>query len=160
MKQNKFIYAHMKVAEIYANLSSAKRLKVGAILVKDNRILSIGYNGTPSGWDNDCEEREYIKNPENYKTSEDVYEDENGFYKLKTKQIVIHAESNCLSKIAQSNESSKGSTMFVTHSPCLECSKLIYQSGVLEVYYKHEYRSDDGIDFLNEAGVYIHQLMM
>ena len=128
MKQ-KFINAYMDVAERFAQLSSAKRLQVGAIVVKDDRIISIGYNGMPSGWDNCCEEDN------------------------KTKPEVIHAESNAISKLARGNESGEGATMFVTHQPCIDCAKLIYQSGIATVYYKNEYRSTQGLDFLNKSGV-------
>lgn len=125
----------MKAAEVYASLSSAKRLQVGAVVVKDNRIISIGYNGTPSGWDNVCE-------------------DAHG----KTKPEVIHAEANAILKLATSNESGKGATMFVTHAPCIECAKLLYVSGVNPVYYRKEYRNSDGTDFLRRCGVYIEKL--
>ena len=122
----------MDVAERFGKLSTARRLNVGAIIVKDNRIISIGYNGMPSGWDNNCENTL-----------------DNG--QLKSKPEVLHAESNAISKLARSNESGENSTLFLTHSPCLECSKLIYQSGIITVYYKHKYRSQDGIDFLDKC---------
>ena len=128
MKQ-KFIEAYMDVAERFAQLSSAKRLQVGAIVVKDDRIISIGYNGMPSGWDNCCEEDN------------------------KTKPEVIHAESNAISKLARGNESGEGATMFVTHQPCIDCAKLIYQSGIATVYYKNDYRSTQGLEFLDKSGV-------
>ena len=134
----KFISAHMKVAETYAQLSSATRLKVGAIIVKDNRIISIGYNGTPSGWDNVCE-----------------YEDKDE--QLITKSEVLHAESNALMKLARTTGDAEDAVVFITHAPCLECAKLIYQAGIAEVYYKDVYRSKDGIRFLLEANVNIQQ---
>jgi dCMP deaminase len=120
----------MDVAERFAQLSYAKRLNVGAIVVKDDRIISIGYNGMPSGWDNDCE-------------------DENN----KSKPEVLHAESNAIAKLAKSNESGDNATLFCTHSPCIDCAKLIYQSGISTVYYKDNYRSNDGIDFLKKSNV-------
>jgi len=123
--KSKFINAYMDVAERFAQLSSAKRLNVGAIVVKDDRIISIGYNGMPTGWDNCCE-------------------DENN----KSKPEVLHAESNAIAKLARSNESGEGASIFITHSPCIECAKLIYQSGITTVYYRDNYRSTDGIDFL------------
>ena len=129
--KTKFIKAYMDVAERFAQLSSAKRLQVGAIVVKDDRIISIGYNGMPSGWDNCCEEDN------------------------KTKPEVIHAESNAISKLARGNESGLGATMFVTHQPCIDCAKLIYQSGIATVYYKNEYRSTQGLDFLNKSVVQV-----
>ena len=129
MKQ-KFIDAYMDVAERFAQLSSATRLQVGAIVVKDDRIISIGYNGMPTGWDNCCE-------------------DENN----KTKLEVLHAEANALTKLASSHESGKNATLLCTHAPCMDCAKLIYQSGIATVYYKNEYRSTQGLDFLNRSGV-------
>ena len=134
----KFISAHMKVAETYAQLSSSTRLKVCAIIVKDNRIISIGYNGTPSGWDNVCE-----------------YEDKDE--QLITKSEVLHAESNALMKLARTTGDAEDAVVFITHAPCLECAKLIYQAGIAEVYYKDVYRSKDGIRFLLEANINIQQ---
>jgi dCMP deaminase len=147
MKQ-KFIDAHMKVAEVYAELSSAKRLHVGAIIVKDDRIISIGYNGMPSGWDNDCEDKMYIS-PWNSEHGEvlDIT------YNLKTKPEVLHAETNAIAKLARTTESGLGATMFVTHAPCIDCAKLVYQSGINSVYYRNSYRNDDGIEFLKKCNV-------
>ena len=127
----------MKIAEVTSGLSYAKRLQVGAVIVKDNQILATGYNGMPSGWENVCEH------------------EHNG--ELTTKREVLHAETNAIAKVAQSTESSKDSTLFCTHAPCIECAKLIYQSGIKTIYYKHEYRSDDGIKFLQLSGVNVHQ---
>ena len=138
--KRKFIDAFMEVAETFANLSSATRLKVGAIVVKDDRIISIGYNGMPAGWDNCCEEKVYSLGNAND-------------YELKTKTEVLHAESNAIAKLARSSESGQEATMFITHSPCIECAKLIYQSGIATVYYKTEYRSTQGVDFLKKSGV-------
>ena len=138
MKQ-KFIDAYMDVAERFAQLSSAERLQVGAIVVKDDRIISIGYNGMPSGWDNCCEHTVEAK--------------ELGLVQLVTKPEVIHAESNAISKLARGTESGLGATMFVTHQPCIDCAKLIYQSGIAAVYYKNEYRSTQGLDFLNKSNI-------
>jgi len=130
---NKFDIAHLAVAHVYAELSTATRAKVGAIIVKDNRIISIGYNGTPSGWDNICEE--------------------NGI----TKAEVLHAETNAIAKLARSHESGEGATLYCTHSPCLNCAKLIYQSGINKVVYCKDY-SSEGIDFLDRADVDVYQL--
>ena len=127
--KNKFIKTYMDVAESFAKLSSAVRLQVGAIVVKDDRIISIGYNGMPSGWDNCCE-------------------DDN-----KTKAEVLHAETNAVAKLAKSSESGLGATMFVTHAPCIDCAKLVYQSGIATVYYKNNYRSTQGLDFLTKSNV-------
>lgn len=135
MGLNKFDEAHMKAAEVYASLSSAKRLKVGAVVVKDNRIISIGYNGTPSGWDNTCE---------------DIYG--------QTKPEVIHAEANAILKLASSYESGKGATMYVTHAPCLQCAKLIKGAGITSVLYREAYRENDGLDFLVKSKVDINAI--
>lgn len=151
--KDKFKRAYMQTAEIFAELSHARRLHVGAIVVKDDRIISIGYNGMPSGWDNDCEYKEYTL------TQPAAYLDEDGSsYNLKTKPEVLHAETNAISKLAKSTESGDGATMFITHSPCLDCAKLIYQSGINKVFYRNNYRSDDGINFLLKSGVIVEKL--
>lgn len=137
MKQ-KFIDAHMKVAETYAQLSSARRLHVGAIIVKDDRIISIGYNGMPSGWDNNCEDE--LHQPV-------------GRVDLVTKPEVLHAETNAIAKLAKTTESGDGASIFITHAPCLDCAKLVYQSGINSVYYRNSYRNDDGINFLEKCKV-------
>ena len=137
--KEKFINAYMEVAKTFANLSSAQRLKVGAIVVKDDRIISIGYNGMPSGWDNCCEDV--------------IRQDEVGHSVLKSKPEVLHAESNCIAKLAKSPESGDGASIFITHSPCIDCAKLIYQSGITTVYYEESYRSTQGIDFLNKSDI-------
>jgi len=146
MKQ-KFIDAYMEVAKTFANLSSAKRLQVGAIVVKDDRIISIGYNGMPSGWDNVCEECCDGGGP----IGAGCYHDH--CTGPKTKPEVLHAESNAIAKLAKSPESGDGASIFITHSPCIDCAKLIYQSGITTVYYEESYRSTQGIDFLNKSGV-------
>jgi len=140
--KEKYIKAYMDVAELFAKLSSAQRLQVGAIAVKDNRIISLGYNGMPSGWDNCCEDEVL----------------ENGWPSLKTKPEVLHAESNCISKLARSPESGEGAVMFVTHAPCIDCAKLIYQSGIAEVYYQRDYRDTAGVQFLARCGIPVTQL--
>jgi dCMP deaminase len=137
--KTKFIEAYMDVAERFAKLSSAKRLNVGAIVVKDDRIISIGYNGMPSGWVNECEEI--------------IGQDEVGALITKSKPEVLHAESNAIAKLARSNESGDGASIFITHSPCLDCAKLIYQSGIKDLYYKDNYRSEDGIRFLKKSNI-------
>lgn len=158
--KDKFVRAYMDMAARFAELSSAVRLKVGAIIVKDNRIISIGYNGMPSGWDNTCEHREYMPpQATDWVDPSEVfhmwpYVDEHGHrYALKTKPEVLHAETNAIAKLAQSVESGTGSTLFVTHAPCLNCAKLVYQSGISSVYYRQQYRDDAGIYFLKKAGV-------
>ncbi len=134
--KKKFIDYFMQMAELTASLSYAKRLQVGALIVKGNRIVGTGYNGMPTDWENDCE-----------------FEVDG---ELKTKQEVLHAETNAIAKVAQSTESSEGSTMFCTHAPCVDCAKLIYQSGIATLYFKHEYRDDAGIKFLKLSGVNVH----
>ena len=133
----------MQTAKTFAELSHARRLHVGAIVVKDDRIISIGYNGMPAGWDNDCE------NIVGFAHGEPV---------LKTKPEVLHAETNAISKLARSSESGEGATMFITHSPCLECAKLIYQSGIAKVYFGQQYRDNQGIKFLENCNIEIQQL--
>jgi len=124
----------MKAAHAYAECSTAERLKVGCVLVKDHRIISIGYNGMPSEWTNVCE-------------------DESG----KTKPEVIHAEANAVAKLARSNESGEGSVAFITHAPCLSCAKMLYSAGVSEVIYSEIYRLTEGIDFLVKCGIPVSQ---
>jgi len=136
----------MDVAARFAKLSSARRLQVGAIVVKDDRIISIGYNGMPAGWDNNCEYEVVVE----AEIGEDII--------LKTKPEVLHAESNAIAKLARCSESGEGASIFVTHSPCIDCAKLIYQSGISHVYYRNSYRSRDGIDFLNKCDVGVEQL--
>jgi dCMP deaminase len=158
MKQ-KFIKAHMKVAEVYSQLSSAERLKVGAVIVKEDTIIGIGYNGTPAGWNNVCEKKEYMNLDaeelldESQIENDWPLEDEKNRYRLVTKDEVIHAESNAISKVAKSTNSTDGAHMFVTHAPCIHCAKLIYQAGITRVYYKEVYRNDDGLKFLEKCGV-------
>lgn len=137
---DKWDKAHMKVAEVYATLSSARRLQVGCVLVKNNRIISIGYNGMPSGWTNECETA-----------------DEYGFRPV-TKPEVLHAETNAIAKVAQSNESAEGSTAYTTCAPCLDCAKLIYQSGITRLVYGHGYRDEKGLTFLKQCGIMVEQL--
>ena len=136
----------MKVAETYATLSTAIRLKVGAIVVKDDRIISIGYNGMPSGWTNECEDI--------IRTGDDNV----AKYTTKSKPEVLHAETNAIAKLARSNESGLGATMFITHAPCLDCAKLIYQSGISKVYYRNTYRESFGIEFLEKSNIDVEQI--
>lgn len=136
MKQ-KYIDAYLDIAHRVAELSHARRLKVGAVIVKDD-VITYGYNGTPSGWDYDCED--------------EIFQ-QDGTSGLKTKSEVLHAESNAVSKIARSTVSACGADMFVTHSPCIDCAKMIYQAGVRRVFYSTDYRSRDGVEFLEKSGV-------
>jgi dCMP deaminase len=154
MLPSKFANAHMKVAEVYSQLSSARRLHVGCVVVKDNTIIGIGYNGMPSGWDNNCEDKVYA-NEWSIDNVEWEYQEEDSEhpYNLKTKPEVLHAETNALAKIARSTNSSDGASMFITHAPCLDCAKLVYQSGIKSVYYRNSYKNTDGLDFLNKCNV-------
>lgn len=131
---SKFDHSYLQMAEIWAQNSYCKRRKVGALIVKDKMIISDGYNGTPSGFENICE-------------------DENGV----TKPYVLHAEANAITKVAKSGNSSSGATLYVTASPCMECSKLIIQSGITRVVYRDAYRLMDGIELLKRAGIEVEQ---
>ncbi|NBP56396.1 CMP deaminase [bacterium] len=162
--------AYMKTAKIFAELSHAKRLHVGAIIVKDDRIISIGYNGMPAGWDNTCEDRQYMDSDaggwldpneieERWPLAEwDSNTDSVLRYKLVTKSEVLHAESNAIAKLAKSTESGNNATLFVTHSPCLDCAKLIFQSGINHVVFGQHYRDNTGLDFLKKSGVTVEQI--
>lgn len=152
MKQ-KFIDAYMKTAEVFAELSTARRLHVGAIIVKDNRIISIGYNGMPSGWHNDCEDLTIYRK----EIEPGVFSNEHT-HEWKTKPEVLHAETNAIAKLAKSTESGDGATMFITHAPCLDCAKLIYQSGINSVYYRNAYRNNDGVEFLKKCNLEVNNV--
>ena len=150
----KFLNAHMKAAEVYSQLSSARRLQVGCVVVKDNTIIGIGYNGMPSGWDNNCEKRSYTNIDSKWQ-----YLDEDGStYSLVTRPEVLHAESNALAKVARSTNSSEGASVFVTHAPCLDCAKMMYQAGINSVYYRSSYRDTSGVDFLKECNIEVKQI--
>lgn len=129
-KQEKFDRAYLRMAGEWGKLSHCNRKQVGAIIVKDRMIISDGYNGTPSGFDNNCEDNEGI-----------------------TKWYVLHAEANAILKVASSTQSSRGSTLYITLSPCRECSKLIHQAGIIRVVYQKAYKDNSGVDFLKKAGV-------
>jgi dCMP deaminase len=134
-KQLKYDSASLKMAETWGQLSYCERKKVGALIVKDRMIISDGYNGTPSGFENVCED-------------EDHY----------TKWYVLHAEANAILKVAASTQSCKGATLYITLSPCKECSKLIHQSGIVRVVYSRAYKDVTGLDFLKKAGVALQHL--
>jgi dCMP deaminase len=142
MKQ-KWIDAFMDTAERFAQLSSATRLKVGAVVVKDNRIISIGYNGMPSGWTNECEE--LILHSDDTVTT-------------KTKDEVIHAEANAILKLARDGERGNGSSLFCTHAPCIHCAKLIHGAGIDKVYYRDTYRDSIGLEFLEKCNIEIERV--
>ena len=131
----KFDRRYLEMASVWARNSYCKRRQVGALLVKDRMIISDGYNGTPSGFENQCE-------------------DENGV----TKPYVLHAEANAITKVAKSGNNSAGATLYVTASPCVECAKLIIQSGITRVVYLDEYRLTDGIDLLRRAGIAVEHI--
>jgi dCMP deaminase len=141
--KQKFIDLYMDWAKRVSQLSYARRLNVGAVIVKDDTVISYGYNGMPAGWDNNCEEKIW---------------DKTGDYELKTKPEVLHAESNSLAKLARSNNSGLDADIFITHSPCIECAKLIYQSGIRRVFYGENYRDDAGIKFLEKSGVIVNKI--
>ena len=129
-KQSKYDNSYLKMAKVWGDLSYCKRRKVGALIVKGRMIISDGYNGTPSGFENICE-------------------DDNNY----TKWYVLHAEANAIMKVAASTQSTNGATLYITLSPCKECSKLIHQSGIKRVVYCEEYKDTSGLDFLKKAGV-------
>lgn len=156
--KSKLVKAYMKTAETFAELSHAKRLHVGAIVVKDDRIISIGYNGMPAGWDNNCENRVYANEWSIDNAHWDYQEEDGTAYNLKTKPEVLHAETNAIAKLARSSDSGLGADLFVTHSPCLDCAKLIYQSGISRVWYGTEYRDSSGPDFLRKSGVEVNKV--
>ena len=134
-KQNKYDIAYLKIAREWGKLSYCKRRQVGAIIVKDNMIISDGYNGTPSGFENVCE-------------------DDNNF----TKWYVFHAEANAITKVASSTQSSEGATLYISLSPCKNCSKLIHQAKIKRVVYEEQYKDTSGLEFLEKAGVEVCQI--
>jgi dCMP deaminase len=134
-KQQILDQRYLKMADIWAQNSYCKRRKVGALLVKDKMIISDGYNGTPSGFENECEDEDN-----------------------KTKTYVLHAEANAITKVAKSGNSSLGATLYVTSSPCIECSKLIIQAGIKRVVFTENYRLEDGINLLKRANIEVEQI--
>ena len=134
-KQTQFDIRYIQMARVWATNSYCKRRQVGALIVKDRMIISDGYNGTPSGFENECE-------------------DENN----NSKPYVLHAEANAITKVAKSNNSSEGATLYITASPCMDCAKLIIQAGIIRVVYADEYRIIDGIELLEKAGIEVVQL--
>jgi dCMP deaminase len=147
--KEKYINAYLDIAHRVAELSHARRLKVGAVIVKDD-VITYGYNGMPSGWDNNCED-ETVELYSGY---------EGAIHRtvLKTKPEVLHAESNAVSKIARSTVSACDADMFITHSPCIDCAKLIFQAGVRRVFYSEDYRSRAGVEFLEKSGVTVEKI--
>ena len=143
----------MDWAKRTAELSHARRLQVGAVIVKDDSVISYGYNGMPAGWDNNCEYEEEILQSEFGKGN---WLEKTG--QLITKPEVLHAESNAIAKLAKSHNSGLGATMFITHAPCLDCAKLIYQSGIGHVLYRDAYRDSSGVTFLEKSGVVVEKI--
>jgi dCMP deaminase len=177
MKQ-KYIDMYMDWADRTAQLSHARRLQVGAVIVKDDSVISYGYNGMPAGWDNNCEDKEFMNGDAGGWLDPDEIEERWPFedkeilvdienpsqqvpfkivrrYRLKTKPEVLHAESNAIAKLARSSQGGRDADIFITHAPCLNCAKLIYQSGISSVYYRDSYRDVAGIEFLEESGLNI-----
>ena len=175
MKQ-KYVDLFMDWADRTAQLSHARRLQVGAVIVKDDSVISYGYNGMPSGWDNNCEDKDYMdRGAGGWLGPEEIYErwpfeetvvianDNESFettmrYRLKTKPEVLHAESNAIAKLAKSSQGGRDASIFITHAPCLDCAKLIYQSGISSVYYRNSYRDVAGLDFLEKSGITVKQI--
>lgn len=156
---------YMALARNCATMSRATRLQVGCIIVKTDNIISFSWNGTPAGWDNTCEDKEYMDpsaggwlNPDEIVVTW-PFEDSSGRYRLKTKPEVIHAERNALDKLARSHASGLGASLFVTHSPCVECAKSIYGAGIKTVYFQEDYRSLDGVYFLEKCGIDVVKLI-
>lgn len=140
--KRKYVSAYLDIAHRVAELSHARRLKVGAVIVKDD-IITYGYNGTPSGWNNDCE----VEIPGS-----------DGVTELVTKTEVLHAESNAISKMAKSTVSAQDADMFITHSPCIHCAKMISQAGIKRVFYSNDYRNNDGINFLKKSNITVEKI--
>ena len=149
LKEKRYNSLYIDLAIRISDMSYAERLRVGAVIVKNDNIISFGWNGMPAGWDNNCEDE-----------IGQVLDDNGNIIeaRLKTKPEVSHAEQNAIAKLAKSNESGLGATMFITHAPCLDCAKLIYQSGIGHVLYRNSYRDTNGIDFIKKAGMKIDKI--
>jgi len=139
LKEKRYNDLYMDLAERISKMSHAKRLQVGCVLVKNDNILSYGWNGMPAGWDNNCED--ILSSGE-----------------TKTKPEVLHSEANCLMKVAKTTNSSEDATLFVTHAPCIDCAKIIHQAGIKEVFYRNNYRSEDGIKFLSRCNINVEKV--
>jgi len=160
--KSKFIKAHMRAAGVYSQLSSAQRLQVGCVIVKNNTIIGIGYNGMPSGWDNNCEKIKYapdhLQCPDPAAEGYSFNKSDETWQKLETKPEVLHAETNAIAKVARSTNSTEGADMFITHAPCLECAKLIHQAGIKNVWFGSFYRDKSGINFLQKCGIGVNHV--
>lgn len=140
----------MDWARRVAELSHARRLHVGAVIVKDDTVISYGYNGMPAGWDNNCEHEVVVAVVDGVPQKE--------IKELKTKPEVLHAESNAIAKLARSSNSGFEADIFITHAPCLDCAKLIYQSGIRRVWFGEQYRDNSGIEFLQKSGIKVNKI--
>jgi dCMP deaminase len=155
-KEYKYNNLYIDIAERFSAMSYARRLNVGAVIVKDDNIISFGWNGMPTGWDNNCEDtlvtydvRETVSDKSAWKYDAETKQ----YHRLKTKPEVLHAESNAIAKLTKSSHSSDGATMYCTHAPCIECAKLIFQSGIKKLYYRNQYRSQEGLKFLENSKI-------
>jgi dCMP deaminase len=148
--KQKYIDLYMDWARRTAELSHARRLHVGAVIVKDDTVISYGYNGMPAGWDNNCEHEVVVAVVDGVPQRE--------IKELVTRPEVLHAESNAIAKLARSHNSGVGADIFVTHAPCLDCAKLIYQSGISRVWFGDQYRDNSGIDFLQKSGIEVNKI--
>jgi len=146
--KEKFVNLYIDWAKRVSELSHAKRLQVGAVIVKDDTVISYGYNGMPSGWDNNCEDKVFFN-----EKGKQFLEPQ-----LVTKSEVLHAESNAIAKLAKSNNSGLDADIFITHSPCVECAKLIFQSGIKRVFFATYYRDCKGVQFLRKSGIEVIEL--
>jgi dCMP deaminase len=158
--KDKHIQMYLRVAEAVALTSSAIRLQVGAVAVKNNMIIGTGYNALPSGVDGNCEDKIYEHEEFHFRASDYNYKDKNGKYRLVTKPDLHHAEKNLIINLAKSTESSRDCSVFMTHSCCPSCAKMFVDSGIKEVYYIHNYRDSSGIDYLKENGVKVEQIKL
>lgn len=170
-KQSRYNKFYMDMADRVAEMSHAVRRKVGSVMVKEGNIISFGWNDMPAGWDNNCEDKEWmdrgaggwldfeeIEERWPFVETSDMDGEYIGRYRLKTKPEVLHSEANAILKIARSGESSEGATLFTTLAPCHDCAKLIYQSGISSVYYRDTYRDSRGVEFLEKCGVTVERL--
>jgi dCMP deaminase len=165
----KFKKLYSNIAQEVAKMSHARRLQVGAVVVKDDRVISMGYNGMPAGWDNNCEDKVWDSGAGGW-LDPDEFDAKYPFegyhpeaqrdvrYGLKTKPEVLHAETNAIAKLARSTESGLDADIFITHAPCLDCAKLIYQAGIRRVFFGTNYRDHSGVDFLKASGIQVTQV--
>ena len=153
----------MTLTQTCAEMSRATRLKVGCVIAKNNNIISFSWNGTPAGWDNTCEHTEYVGSDEQIPSPDEMKRlgftgTDSGWYRLVTKDEVIHAEANAILKLARDGERGNGASLFCTHAPCIHCAKLIYGAGIGKVYYRNTYRDTRGIEFLEKCGIEVEQV--